>query len=461
MNRMVRYGWMIVVALAGAVFVTWLRAAWVGTVKVDDVVLTASQRLVIGGGLGAAFALAGWAYWQALQSEHSITIKSLLPLTLLLHGVAAGALPCTSNDLFSNLAYARMLHVGLDPYLAGPSALGAADPFGQWVGAIWWHRPMVYGPAWAALLRLLGAVRDPWVALWVFKGMSWFAACGIVALSYRYCVRLSNPADGVWRFILVVWNPVLLWEVTAQAHNDGVVALVVLVGLLAAWRGRAWAALALWGVASAIKPVLLPLLGLYGCWRLRERDWSAIAMLGIGGGAVWLAVVWWGAGAQGWFAAQGIMWQDRHFVAFSLPHLVHLLTWSCGIGTQTMLHAVVVAAQWCGMWLLAADCLRQTRSFAQVIHSTLLFLLLSLLLLMPWFQHWYLVWLLPLALMVPRWDLARLVAALSIVAVLQYASILALPRAVPTVVSVLTLNGVGLWWWWRVRGWRLSSRETA
>lgn len=80
---------------------------------------------------------------------------------------------------------------------------------------------------------------------------------------------------------------------------------------------------------------------------------------------------------------------------------------------------------------------------------------------MPWFQHWYLVWLLPLALMVPRWDLARLVAALSIVAVLQYASILALPRAVPTVVSVLTLNGVGLWWWWRVRGWRLSSRETA
>lgn len=451
MNRTMSYGWGMVAASAVAVVTTWQRAAWVGTIKVDDVALSTVHRCLVGGGIGGALALAGWCYWRALHAADSISLKSLLPLTLLIHGVAACALPCTSNDVFSNLAYARMLAEGLDPYLAGPSALGAADPFAHFVGAVWWHRPMVYGPVWAGVLRLMGAVRDPWAALWVFKGLCWLAACGVVALTYRYCAQLPDAVTRMQRFILVVWNPALLWEVTAQAHNDGVMALAVLGGLVAATRGRHALAIACFGLACGVKTVMLPLLGLYGWWRLRARDWRT--MLGLGAGVIGagLALRWWGAGAHAWLAAQDVMWSDRAYVAFSWPHSLHLLTLPCGVGAQSMIHALAVAAQWCGTLLLAAYCVCRTRSFPEVVHNTLLFLMLSLLLLLPWFQHWYVVWLLPLALMVPRWELARVVAAASVLAMLQYASILLLPRAVPVVVSVLTLNGVMVWWLWRAR----------
>src|SRR6185436_15381086 len=88
---------------------------------------------------------------------------------LLVHAAAALALPLTSNDLFSNLAYGRLSHLGWNPYLHAPRALPPDDPFLALVGRRWLDTPIVYGPILTALDAAVGYFTNVFHALAAFK----------------------------------------------------------------------------------------------------------------------------------------------------------------------------------------------------------------------------------------------------------------------------------------------------
>src|SRR5205085_2397030 len=84
--------------------------------------------------------------------------------------------------------------------------------------------------------------------------------------------------------VFLAWNPLFAWEISGQAHSEGLVLVGLLVFVWAALRSREW--LAVLGASCAVlsKIVLLPLLGLYLCFVARRRPLRALAMAGAAAG---------------------------------------------------------------------------------------------------------------------------------------------------------------------------------
>ena len=114
---------------------------------------------------------------------------------LALHLLAWPALPITSNDAFSNLAYGRMARLGLDTTRSGPSVLVLDDPFGRLVSPRWRDTPSVYGPLglapgwWAAgAASVLGALVR-------FKLAMLMATLAIAGVAFGFAQRLPAPEN--------------------------------------------------------------------------------------------------------------------------------------------------------------------------------------------------------------------------------------------------------------------------
>lgn len=165
-----------------------------------------------------------------------------------------------SHDVYAYACQGQLVDAGLDVYRVGPSALPCdwlAD-----VPELWRSTPTPYGPLW---LALEGLVAHGSLALAVLG----FRVIGLlgVALCAWAGARLArslnvDPARVVW---LVALSPLVLVHVVSGAHNDALLAGLVLAGLAAAARARdgekvlGWLVLAgvAFGLAGAVKVTAL------------------------------------------------------------------------------------------------------------------------------------------------------------------------------------------------------------
>ncbi len=135
-----------------------------------------------------------------------------------------------STDVFSYIAYARMaiLH-GINPYLHGPISLTtvklrdgslihvADDPVFKYIGPDWWKVATAYGPLYTLLsypfapLGLVGA-------LWLAKVEALLASAGTLALIWR-CAK-ARGLDPVFAVLVVGANPLYVVYGLGGAHND-------------------------------------------------------------------------------------------------------------------------------------------------------------------------------------------------------------------------------------------------
>jgi hypothetical protein len=137
--------------------------------------------------------------------------------------------PRPLTDLFSYVAYGRMLGLhGIDPYQHGPHAI-MSDPSFPYVSPDWHHTPTVYGPlftglsAWVSSLGTLGAA-------WALKAVAGAAAI-VTAVLCALAARRNDPRPGSasLALVLVGLNPLLLAYGVGGAHND-VLMLVPMAG---------------------------------------------------------------------------------------------------------------------------------------------------------------------------------------------------------------------------------------
>lgn len=180
----------------------------------------------------------------------SVAVLSVLP--------AAG-----STDVLDYAANGRMAVTGHSPYVDTPLRLKqAGDPVGRWIPFDWETDVSVYGPAataaeWTA--AKLGGTSMARITFWL-KLWDAIAFGAVVAMLDR--VLRSDPARRLRGHLLWTVNPLVLWEIVASGHVDGLSAAFGLLGILAlrgAPRGKrpplrqfALAGIAV-GVAAAIK----------------------------------------------------------------------------------------------------------------------------------------------------------------------------------------------------------------
>ncbi|MDQ3810784.1 MAG: hypothetical protein M3336_10885, partial [Chloroflexota bacterium] len=216
--------------------------------------------------------------------------------------------------------------------------------------------------------------------------------------------------------LVFLWNPLLLWEMVGNGHNDG---LMMLGALLAIWllvRGRQRLALPALALGALVKPpvvVIAPLLALPG-WRCRRREAIEGVCL-----ALLLALILYYPFWRGLDTLTALR-RTELFTA-SLGSVLRLsLAPSLGLVVASSL------ARWtslAGFGAVAAVALFRTfraRQPREVVGAAYVTLLAATLLATTWFQAWYVVWPLALGAALPDGRRHLEVGLLSLGGLLQY-----------------------------------------
>ncbi len=213
---------------AGPPFWLWLHPS-------DALVTFALWAAAAVGGAGVIAGLVAVARG-ARPSVRGILAFSFLAVTVLTVLPAAG-----STDVLDYAANGRMVVTGHSPYVMTPLQLkNTGDPIGRWIPHTWETDVSVYGPVasaeeWAA--AELGGTSMARVTFWLKLLNS--IAFGAVVLMLDRILR-SDPARRLRGHLLWTANPLLLWEIVASGHIDGLSAAFGLLGILMLRTGPAW-----------------------------------------------------------------------------------------------------------------------------------------------------------------------------------------------------------------------------
>lgn len=210
-------------------------------------------------------ALAAWSWAvRAAREAPDRSPRSLLLLTGLLCLPALGFVGLLSDDVYLYNLYGRTIAVyGANP-LEHPPAAFAMDPHLPWVH--WKDLPSSYGPLWLMLSGALSALAfDSITAVVLGYRVAALAIHLAAAYVVWYVLRQTSPREALSGTVFYAWNPLVILEVVANAHNDVLVALLAVL-LVAASIQRAWGHAAFFGACAVmVKPfavLLLPGLAL-------------------------------------------------------------------------------------------------------------------------------------------------------------------------------------------------------
>lgn len=154
--------------------------------------------------------------------------------------LAVVAPPLESRDLWAYAMYGRVLGVHhASPYTHLPASF-TGDPFLGSMDPQWHHTASVYGPLFSGLSGLGAALagNSTLAARLVFQVLA-AASVGAVLL------LLDRRRAGVAALVVVGLNPLVILAVVNSGHNDALVGLGLLAGVLLTLSGRhAWAGVA-------------------------------------------------------------------------------------------------------------------------------------------------------------------------------------------------------------------------
>ena len=148
-----------------------------------------------------------------------------------------------SQDVFSYIAYGRLAAVyDLNPYIWPPSVI-PRDAVVAWVAEVWRGYASPYGPLWVdvqwAMARLTSdySIADQALAFRILANALLLANLVLLGGLLGRLTPLTHR-DRTVALAALAWNPLVLLEVSANAHNDVLMVTFTLLGLLLWTRSR-------------------------------------------------------------------------------------------------------------------------------------------------------------------------------------------------------------------------------
>jgi alpha-1,6-mannosyltransferase len=420
-------------SMLAAAFVSWVRYALSGSLRPWQDGLGAGTRVALELAFGLCAALAGIGYLRALRREPKPSTAATLGLGIAGAVCAACALALTSSDVFQNLVYGRVCRAGLNPFVASPAELGTDDPSLALVLPHWIFQKFIYGPVIAAADCLAGRAGDIVASLAIFKAEMLLLA--IAAIAFLPVVRKAAGATAP--LLYFAWNPLFLWEIAGQAHNDAVMLLPELGFVAAALAGQELIAVLCLSVAFCAKFSVAPLLGLYFVYLARRSPWKGAALLAVGVAVCAVFFAPWWAGPSVLLAPLPEVGADVQHHARSFTSLLCWLATPLGPAVQAWVYGAARVVSIAALLALAVRAALRARTVQATLHEALVFLLAYDLVAAAWFQAWYVTWLLPLALVDRDERVRYAVAVYSVLSLVQYGIAL-------DPVTYLFVNGIPL-----------------
>lgn len=363
----------------------------------------------------AVYGLYAVAY--RLVGRARVTLPVIVATSAVFGAAMVFAYPATAVDIFGYVAQGRLLAVhGVNPFTV-VAADFPGDPILPYLAFP--HEPSQYGPAWALISGAVAAVSGTNLALAVvvFKliGVVAHLASGLLV----YDIARGLHADGIRarRCALVyLWNPLLIWEMVGNGHNDG---LMMVGGLAAAWalarQRTVWVLPCLAAGALVKLPVAIvgPLLLVSS---LRQRVVAAIE-------GVLLAVALVALVYRPFWAGLSTLTALRRTDLFtaSFGSVLRLaLSPSLGMPDATGLARAVSIGVFAVVLVIGLVRVVMSESVEDVLTWCYVVLLGAVLFVTTWFQAWYVVWPLAIGAALPRRQRHLEVGLLSLGGMLQY-----------------------------------------
>ena len=363
-----------------------------------------------------------------LRTPTPTPVRRLQRMALVWAGPMMVALPLASRDLWAYATQGRLIQRGFDPYTSAPVDMPGA--FTQNVSPGWVHSPAPYGPFWLGLNHAIAAAYGEHVVVAVFL-LRIPVLAGLLLLLValpRLATRTGlRPDRAMW---LTVTNPFTIELVLGAGHNDLLMAGLLTAGAALALRpGRAVpvavAAAAVMALAAGVKSpafvavaFVVPLVlsrpdG--GAARVGPRPIAVVTVSAVLGGLVTFAVFSVGTGfGLGWVhqvgsSARLVNWLSLPTVAAIASDAATGHLRGAGHLDDPMRHwrtagLVLAAIATVGIWLravlVAAADRRRSSTTARADRSGAVIALLgaallTVTLLGPAVQLWYLLWALP------------------------------------------------------------------
>lgn len=345
------------------------------------------------------------------------SVLAIFAIGVLLCIVVLGAYPATAVDVFGYIAHGRLMAVHqANPFVVPPDAY-PSDPILPYLAFP--SEPSQYGPLWVLLGDALATIArgDLMVEVLLYKAVAALAhlvgALLVLVVGRRLGAEETHARAGAFLFL---WNPLLLWEMVGNAHNDG---LMMVGGLLAVWlllRGNALLVLPalMFGALIKVPVIVVAPLMFVAVWRHSrlaavEGFWLALALAAVVYRPFW----------EGLDTLTALRRTDL-FTASLGSVLRLLLEPSLGLALASNVArwvslgafgAVVVITLWRALHV------RGPREIVTLGYFTLL---AAALLATTWFQAWYLVWPFAFGAAVANWRRHLEMALLSLGGLLQY-----------------------------------------
>lgn len=333
--------------------------------------------LVMIGSYAGILLLAANRRVQAISTRWAIALIAALELIVFIGPILL------STDVFSYIAYARMGVVhGVNPYIHGPHSI-FSDSIYKYVGSDWRKVATAYGPIYTLLTYPLAALGVTG-ALWGAKTQALLASAGTLALTWR-CARMRD-LDPKLALLIVGANPLYFIYGLGGAHNDLIMTLLMMGGVVLALAGREASAGASIVVGALVKATAIVPLPFMILSRRRLAPILGAAVAALLGALLALAVF----GVHGVDVISALN-RDAGFVSTdSFPtELAHLFG-KPGVFPidHDLLKAALVMIVLYLMW-------RTWRGYEWIAASG--WTLLAIAVTSTWLLAWYTLWTLPLA----------------------------------------------------------------
>lgn len=286
---------------------------------------------------GVAMLVAGWLWLgRALRTRgpapRTIALIALLWCLPLLLGA-----PLFSHDVYSYFAQGTIARLGLNPYRAPPTVLA---PLGhgqvlQGVDPFWRRATAPYGPLFIGVIGLLSGLAGSHLVLGalavrLFDFLGWLLLAAFVPRLARR--TKADPSRAAW---LALASPLVLLQLVAPAHNDLLMAGLMLAGVTLALERRPLLGIVVCTLAATVK---LPALAAVGfitvAWMRAQPGWRSALRSGLVAAAATVAT----AGAITLITGFGAGWISSGL--FSTPARVRLAITPATALSYTLAHLV-------------------------------------------------------------------------------------------------------------------------
>jgi alpha-1,6-mannosyltransferase len=370
--------------------------------------------LALGAG-GLLYLAALWLATGLRGRAPAALLLGVVPLGLLL--VLLPGYPLLSSDIFKYVFGGRILAVyGQNPFLHVPAEFGG-DPFSALVR--WREHVNAHGPLWrlaesASALAGGDNCHDAVLAMKVWAGLAYLATAAAVFL----ILRAWQPERAIVGTMLYAWNPLVVLEALQNGHNDVVAALPALLAVWLGLRGRPAPAFPLLAVAALVKPLAVLLGPVLLVAALRRPDVSRRSLAAGLGLAAALVVVAYLPFWEGPATLQGL---DRVRIFSASPaKILQLGLRAAGLRPTPSYVAASAVTNASFLLLLGSLLLAMWRGRIPLVAAALGAFLLYLLVGVQSFNPWYLLWVMPLAAIVPERPPRLLAVAFTLLAPLAY-----------------------------------------